>query len=104
MKNPKTNRWIAALIAVLAPCLLFAGPVNINQADADTIARELQGIGLVKAKAIVDYRESNGPFESVEDLLEVKGIGPKTLERNREDIRLADEEAEPSEPSPDDTA
>jgi len=52
----------------------------------------------------VEYRESNGPFESVEDLLEVKGIGPKTLERNREDIRLADEEAEPSEPSPDDTA
>jgi len=104
MKNPKTNRWIAALIAVLAPCLLFAGPVNINQADADTIARELQGIGPVKAKAIVDYRESNGPFESVEDLLEVKGIGPKTLERKREDIRLADEEVEPSEPSPDDTA
>ncbi len=92
------NRWIAAVIVALAPCLLFAGPVNVNQADADTIARELQGIGPVKAKAIVDYRESNGPFESVEDLLKVKGIGPKVLEDNKKNILLDDKKSESSEP------
>jgi len=92
------NRWIAAVIVALAPCLLFAGPVNVNQADADTIARELQGIGPIKAKAIVDYRESNGPFESVEDLLKVKGIGPKVLEDNKKNILLDDKKSESSEP------
>jgi len=91
------NRWIAAVIAALAPCLLFAGPVNVNKADAETIARELQGIGPAKARAIVDYRESNGPFEAVDDLLKVKGIGPKVLEENRKNILLNDEESSASE-------
>lgn len=92
------NRWIAAAIVALAPCLLFAGPVNINQADAGTIERELQGIGPAKARAIVDYRENNGPFETVEDLLKVKGIGPKVLEDNRGNILIDDEKSESPQP------
>jgi len=57
--------------------------VNLNQADADTLVRELKGIGPAKAQAIIDYREQQGAFVSVEELLEVKGIGVATLERLR---------------------
>lgn len=62
--------------------------VNINQADADQLARVLVGVGSQKAEAIVAYRTENGPFSSLEQLLEVNGIGPATLERNREQIQL----------------
>lgn len=56
--------------------------VNINTADMDTLARELNGIGNAKARAIVDYREAHGAFASVDELLEVKGIGVAILEKN----------------------
>ncbi|BAU75267.1 Competence protein ComEA helix-hairpin-helix region [Metapseudomonas furukawaii] len=46
------------------------------------------GIGEAKARAIVQYREENGPFSSVDDLLEVKGIGVKTLEKNRDRLSI----------------
>lgn len=59
------------------------GSVNINTADAGTIEATLSGIGKVKAQAIVDHRTANGPFASVDELLEVKGIGAATLEKNR---------------------
>ncbi|AZF04450.1 ComEA family DNA-binding protein [Pseudomonas sp. R5-89-07] len=58
--------------------------VNLNTADAETLRRDLFGIGASKAKAIVAYRESNGPFTAVDELLEVKGIGKALLEKNRE--------------------
>lgn len=56
--------------------------VNINTADLDTLARELNGIGSAKARAIIDYREAHGAFASVDELLEVKGIGVAILEKN----------------------
>lgn len=58
--------------------------VNLNAADAETLRRDLFGIGAAKAKAIVAYRESNGPFTAVDELLEVKGIGKALLEKNRD--------------------
>lgn len=58
--------------------------VDLNSADSQTLARELHGVGEAKARAIVDYREANGAFTSVDELLEVKGIGTAILERNRE--------------------
>lgn len=58
--------------------------VNLNAADAETLRRDLSGIGASKAKAIIAYRESNGPFTAVDELLEVKGIGKALLEKNRE--------------------
>lgn len=64
------------------------GPVDLNSADAQTLARELNGIGEAKARAIVEYREAKGPFTSVDELLEVKGIGAATLEKNRERLRV----------------
>lgn len=60
--------------------------VNLNAADAETLRRDLFGIGAAKAKAIVAYRESNGPFASVDELLEVKGIGKALLEKNRDRV------------------
>ena len=78
---------VAALLLAFAGNVL-AGQVNINTADAETISSELNGIGLAKAKAIVAYRSKHGPFRSVEDLSLVKGIGERTVEKNRQDIRL----------------
>jgi competence protein ComEA len=85
------RRSVQLLICSLLPAAFasgaWAGPVDINTADAATIAKELQGIGLSKAQAIVAYRDKNGSFKSAEDLRKIKGIGAKTLERNRANIR-----------------
>lgn len=71
----------------LLPALAGAGPVDINTADAATIARELNGIGESRARAIVEYREKNGRFATPDDVLKVSGIGPQVLKLNRENIR-----------------
>ena len=65
-----------------------AGKGNLNTADASTLERELLGISAVKANAIVEYRTANGAFASVDDLLEVKGIGAATLEKNRDKLSV----------------
>lgn len=57
--------------------------ININNADAELL-QNLPGIGEVKAQAIISFRDTNGPFPSVESLLDVPGIGPATLEAIRE--------------------
>ncbi len=62
--------------------------ININTADAATLAAELQGVGISKANAIVEYRKVNGPFGSANDLTAVKGIGTRTVEINRDNILL----------------
>ncbi len=76
------------LMAACLPMWSFAGPVDINTANAETISSELNGIGLAKARAIVEYREKYGPFKSADDLSLVKGIGDKTVELNRANIRV----------------
>src|SRR5262245_40540683 len=93
----RTLSWLT-LVAALLPLAVHAGPVNINTADAQTIARELKGIGLSRAQAIVDYRQKNGPFKSVEDLARVKGVSDKVVEQNRALIRVekADKPDKPS--------
>ena len=62
--------------------------VNINLATAAELQDKLVGIGAKKAQAIVDYREKNGKFVSIEQLTEVSGIGKATLDKNRERISL----------------
>lgn len=62
--------------------------VSLNSADAETLARELSGVGAAKAQAIVAYRDSQGPFAAVDELLEVKGIGPVILEKNRDRLSV----------------
>ena len=80
-----------ALLAVSISSHSLAAPVDVNTADAKSLSDALAGIGPAIAKAIVNYREENGPFTSAEDLLNVKGVGPKTLERNKEDIITSDQ-------------
>lgn len=62
--------------------------LNLNKADAPTLQTHLNGIGKSKAEAIVAYREAHGPFASIDELLEIKGIGSALLERNRDKLTL----------------
>ena len=87
------NKFAALAVGLMlsAPGLLLAAtPVNINQANAATIAKSLDGIGASKAEAIVAWREAHGPFKKADDLKHVKGIGKATIERNRSAILLSD--------------
>ncbi len=77
-----------ALTLAVPGLLLAATPVNINKADAATIAKSLDGIGQSRAQAIVDWRTAHGPFKKADDLHHVKGIGKATIERNRDAILL----------------
>jgi len=78
------------LVGTLVAASAFADAVDINHADAATIAKELQGVGPAHAQAIVEYRDKHGAFKSIDELRKVKGIGPKVLEKNRANIRLGD--------------
>ncbi|KAA1192430.1 hypothetical protein F0M18_07095 [Pseudohalioglobus sediminis] len=62
--------------------------VNINADNATEMAAGLTGVGLTRAEDIVRYREQFGPFTTVEQLAEVKGIGTATLDKNRARIKL----------------
>jgi competence protein ComEA len=82
-------------VLILTICLALASfgalAVDVNNADAATLAAELQGVGPAKAAAIVAYREANGPFKRLKDLTKVKGIGRQTIEKNRDRL-LIDED------------
>lgn len=76
---------IAVSSAALAQAPASGGPpmqVNVNTADAETIASVLSGVGLKKAQAIVEHREHHGRFDAATDLTKVKGIGEATVMRN----------------------
>ena len=79
---------VRTLVLSILPMASWAGPVNINTADAGTLAAELDGIGLARAEAIIQDRESNGPFGQAEDLGRVKGIGQWIVDQNRANIRV----------------
>lgn len=88
-------KFLTTLFSSLLLSLALAGAaiagesVNINTADAATIDRVLLNVGPAKAQAIVDYREAHGPFKTVDDLLQIKGIGAATLDKNRERVTAA---------------
>jgi competence protein ComEA len=86
MKSLSTLFSSLILFFALAGAAVAGETVNINTADAATIDRVLVNIGPAKAQAIVDYRKANGAFRSIEQLALVKGIGLKTVEKNRERI------------------
>lgn len=101
----------AYLASLLLACFgIFSGPINaapavavpaatvmvesqpltidLNKADVPTLQSQLSGIGKAKAEAIVAYREQHGDFASVDELLEIKGIGKALLERNRDKLTV----------------
>lgn len=90
-------RYFIGLCCFL-PWLACAGPVDINSASANQLAESLQGVGPQKAAAIVAYRQQHGPFRSLQDLANVKGIGASLVEKNKGQIRLGQAESEGVEP------
>ncbi|MGZ4958139.1 MAG: ComEA family DNA-binding protein [Methylomonas sp.] len=93
------------MFAILMLCsfAVAAAPVNINSADAETIAKALKGVGSKKAEEIVKYRKEHGDFKTLKDVENVKGIGPNIIKVNEKDILFTDEAAPApaaSEPTP----
>lgn len=78
---------LAALLALAPLAGLAADLIDINAADAETL-QQLNGIGAKKAQTIIEYRQEHGPFATVDDLVNVKGIGAKTLEKNRDQMTV----------------
>ncbi|RCL29144.1 competence protein ComEA [Pseudomonas sp. AFG_SD02_1510_Pfu_092] len=86
---PASTTSVAEPVPVVAQVQTQEAPrLDLNKADALTLQKELNGIGKTKAEAIVAYREANGPFASVDELLEIKGIGNALLERNRDKLMV----------------
>ena len=79
-------RLLLVSFVLLLISVVSAEQVNINEAGAEELAENLIGVGPKKAQAIIEYRKENGPFYSAEEIVNVKGIGPKTLEKNKENI------------------
>ncbi len=85
-----TLRLGCALAFACVGFAAFAGPVNINTADAAKLASELTGVGPALAEAIVADRQANGTFATAEALMRVKGIGARIVEINKGNILVAD--------------
>jgi competence protein ComEA len=79
---------VLATLMSLIPIAVWAGPVDINTADAATLDKELKGVGPARAQAIVAYRTQHGPFKSADDLSLVKTIPQKVVDQNRDNIQL----------------
>ncbi len=76
----------------LSSSVFASEPVDINKANAAALANALVGVGEAKAAEIIRYREAHGPFQSKEQLAEVKGIGDVLVRRNLAKIKLSSEE------------
>ncbi|MEE7546873.1 helix-hairpin-helix domain-containing protein [Xanthomonas sp. Kuri4-1] len=76
------------LVLLLSTTAQAADKVDINTASAEELDRVLTNVGPSKAQAIVEHRQASGPFKSAEELALVKGIGLKTVERNRDLIEV----------------
>ncbi len=85
----RTIQSILVLLAMLVSISSFAGPVDINSADASTLASAITGVGESKAAAIVEYRDAHGPFASVDELSKVKGVGMKTVDKSRNKLMVS---------------
>ncbi len=84
------HRVVSAVLLFSASALVFAAKVDINAADAAALTA-LDGVGNARAQAIVEYRQLNGPFRSVEELARVKGLSAAVVERNRDRLSIGAE-------------
>lgn len=83
------KQFLAAALLSVFSLSVHAGPVNVNAADAKTLAKELDGVGEKTADAIVDARK-DGPFKDAADLNKrVKGVGDKTIEKNKANLKFS---------------
>jgi competence protein ComEA len=82
---------LTALTLLACGAVFATEPVNINTADAQALAEVITGVGLKRAEAIIEYRKENGPFSSVDELMQVQGVGEKTLEKSRERLTTGGE-------------
>lgn len=89
MLSPVLIRGLIAALFLSLSSLVFAEPVNINTASAAELTR-LKGIGPAKADAILRYRSEQGTFGSIEELVNVRGIGPALLAKNRDQLTISD--------------
>jgi competence ComEA-like helix-hairpin-helix protein len=91
MRSRKLSFWLllVALTVSFAPALWAVEPVkiNINEATVEELS-QLKGIGETLAERIVAYREESGPFKSIEDIMNVNGVGPKTFDEIKDMITL----------------
>ena len=79
------SKNLLATMAFLCGTLAFAGePVDINTASAEVLAETISGVGIKRAQAIVTHRQENGPFLTVDDLVDVSGVGQTTVDRSRD--------------------
>lgn len=91
MKSLVTTCLLVLALAVTSTqAAPAAAPVNVNTADARTLDQGLLGVSPKTAAAIIEYRSKHGPFKSADELTKVKGVGKKTVERNRSRIVLGD--------------
>ena len=86
MQSFRKNLIAAVLTLGLVNPLMATEPVDINSADVATLAATIDGVGMKRAQAIVDYRTMHGPFRSVEDLANVRGIGTRTISLSRDKL------------------
>jgi competence protein ComEA len=75
-------------LAMLVSMQVYADPVDINTADVSILAGAIDGVGEKKAATIVAYRDAHGPFNSVDELSKVKGIGAVTVDKNRQNLMV----------------
>ncbi len=74
-------------ILMVPVCIMAGEKINLNNATLEELTK-LKGIGPAYAQRIIDYRENYGPFEKIEDLMKVKGIGQKTFDANKDIITV----------------
>lgn len=82
------NCFILFLFLIALPFSALGAALNINKANVNALAKAMVGVGPAKAAAIVEFRENNGPFKSIAELIKVKGIGSVTVEANRDKISI----------------
>ena len=88
------SNLLFAFLLCCAGVAAAADAVDINSADAESLMKILKGVGPDKASAIIAYRQEHGPFKNAEQLTQVKGIGKRLVEMNREVITVGKAESD----------
>jgi competence protein ComEA len=84
------NSIILTLLLALPIIGFSAESININTADKETLMSVIKGVGETRAEAIIAYRKENGDFKSVDELINVKGIGQATVDKHREQLTTSE--------------